>query len=130
MNVPHHSCDRPKKKKHTPTPCLPEHFQLGCRSWPFWGSQLSGADGLFLQTLTVECSVLLYAAGPVRIENVNQVVRTTQVSENGCSPRLGVPRRTPHFCRPANSPYVASGWRDKGFVLRVVWRPAGGHPAG
>lgn len=67
MNVPHHSCDRPKKKKYTPTPRLPEHFQLGCRSWPFWGSQLSGADGLFLQTLNVECSVLLYAACPVRI---------------------------------------------------------------
>ena len=46
-----------------------EHFQLGCRSWHFLGSQraVSWADGLFLQTLTVEFCVLVYAAYAARI---------------------------------------------------------------
>ena len=46
-----------------------EHFQLGCRSRHFLGSQraVSWADGLFLQALTVEFFVLVYAAYAVRI---------------------------------------------------------------
>lgn len=42
------------------------------------------------------------------------------------APMTGVPRRTPHFRRPAKTPYVVSGQRDKGFVLRLVWWLAGG----
>lgn len=56
---------------------------------------------------------------------MNQVACATQVRRVD-APMTGVPRRTPHFHRPANTPYMVSGRRDKGFVLRSVWWLAGG----